>query len=87
MPQRATESITVSALPETIYRVVTDFEHYADWVTDLKRIDVLTRDDRSVACQVALQCQECFVDGQRRQLPEKSVRKGTAIAFDVMGGE
>jgi ribosome-associated toxin RatA of RatAB toxin-antitoxin module len=27
-----------------VYRVVTDFEHYTDWVSDLKRIEVLERD-------------------------------------------
>lgn len=52
MPQRATESITVAASPESIYRVVTDFEHYADWVSDLKRIDVLTRDDQGRGLEV-----------------------------------
>lgn len=44
MTQRATESIVVNASPETVYRVVTDFENYASWVSDLKRIDVLERD-------------------------------------------
>ncbi|HUY16073.1 MAG TPA: SRPBCC family protein [Acidimicrobiales bacterium] len=44
MTQRATESITVSAPPSVVYRVVTDFEHYTDWVSDLKRIEVLERD-------------------------------------------
>ncbi|HEY5111003.1 MAG TPA: SRPBCC family protein [Acidimicrobiales bacterium] len=44
MTQRATESITVNASPDVVYRVVTDFEHYADWVSDLKRIEVLDRD-------------------------------------------
>jgi ribosome-associated toxin RatA of RatAB toxin-antitoxin module len=52
VPQRATESITVSALPETIYRVVTDFEHYDEWVTDLKRVEVLTRDDQGRGLEV-----------------------------------
>jgi ribosome-associated toxin RatA of RatAB toxin-antitoxin module len=52
VPQRATESITVAASPESIYRVVTDFEHYADWVSDLKRIDVLTRDDQGRGLEV-----------------------------------
>lgn len=52
MPQRATESITVNASPETIYAVVADFEHYADWVSDLKRIEVLTRDDQGRAAEV-----------------------------------
>jgi ribosome-associated toxin RatA of RatAB toxin-antitoxin module len=49
---RATESITVNAAPETIYGVVTDFEHYADWVSDLKRIEVVTRDDQGRALEV-----------------------------------
>ena len=52
MTQRATESITVNASPETVYAVVTDFEHYADWVSDLKRIEVLTRDDQGRALEV-----------------------------------
>jgi len=42
--QRATESTLVHASPETVYRVVTDFERYLDWVSDLKRIEVLERD-------------------------------------------
>jgi ribosome-associated toxin RatA of RatAB toxin-antitoxin module len=50
--QRATESITVNASPETIYAVVADFEHYADWVSDLKRIEVVTRDDQGRALEV-----------------------------------
>src|ERR1017187_2737583 len=36
--------MAVSVPPEVVYRVVTDFEHYVDWVSDLKRIDVLERD-------------------------------------------
>ena len=44
MAQRATETTIVSAPPEVVYRVVTDFEHYVDWVSDLKKIDVLERD-------------------------------------------
>ena len=52
MTQRATESITVHASPETVYAVVTDFEHYADWVSDLKRIEVVTRDDQGRGLEV-----------------------------------
>ncbi len=52
MTPRATESITVHASPETIYEVVTDFEHYADWVSDLKRIEVVSRDDQGRALEV-----------------------------------
>ncbi len=44
MTQRATESTLVHAPPEIVYRVVTEFERYMDWVGDLKRIEVLERD-------------------------------------------
>lgn len=44
MTQRATESTLVNAPPEVVYRVVTDFERYVDWVSDLKKIEVLERD-------------------------------------------
>ncbi len=52
MAQRATESIVVGAAPLVVYGVVTDFEHYSDWVSDLKRIDVLQRDDEGRALEV-----------------------------------
>ncbi|MEO9180094.1 MAG: SRPBCC family protein [Acidimicrobiales bacterium] len=44
MAQRATESIMVHATPQVVYDVVTDFENYDRWVSDLKRIDILVRD-------------------------------------------
>lgn len=44
MAQHATVSIMVNAAPETVYRVVTDFANYVNWVSDLKRIEVLERD-------------------------------------------
>lgn len=44
MSQRATESIVVNAPPDVVYRVVTDFADYMNWVGDLKRIEVLERD-------------------------------------------
>lgn len=44
MTQRATESIAVNARPDVVYGVVADFEHYVDWVSDLKKIEVLERD-------------------------------------------
>ena len=52
MTQRATESITVHASPESVYAVVTDFERYAEWVSDLKRIEVVTRDDQGRGLEV-----------------------------------
>lgn len=44
MAQRATVSIVVNAAPEVVYGVVTDFANYANWVSDLKKIEVLERD-------------------------------------------
>lgn len=42
----------VDASPDAVYNVVTDFEHYDGWVTDLKRIEVLTRDDQGRPLEV-----------------------------------
>jgi ribosome-associated toxin RatA of RatAB toxin-antitoxin module len=50
--QRATETITVDASPQRVYDVVTDFEHYDAWVSDLKRIDVHSRDADGRALEV-----------------------------------
>ncbi len=52
MAQRATESMVVNASPEEVYRVVVDFEHYHEWVSDLKRVDVLERDADGRALEV-----------------------------------
>jgi ribosome-associated toxin RatA of RatAB toxin-antitoxin module len=42
----------VHTSPEVVYRVVTDFEHYAEWVSDLKRVDVFERDTLGRALEV-----------------------------------
>lgn len=52
MTQRATVSIMVNATPETVYRVVTDFANYVNWVSDVKRIDVLERDNEGRPLEV-----------------------------------
>ena len=52
MAQRATESIMVNASPEVVYGVVSDFANYANWVSDLKRIEVLERDADGRALEV-----------------------------------
>ena len=44
MPQRATESILVNVAPRVVYGVATDFAAYVEWVSDVKRIEVLERD-------------------------------------------
>jgi ribosome-associated toxin RatA of RatAB toxin-antitoxin module len=50
--QRATETITVDASPQRVYDVVTDFEHYDAWVSDLKKIEILSRDADGRALEV-----------------------------------
>ncbi len=52
MAQRATESIVVNAPPLAVFQVVTDFEKYHDWVGDLKKIEVLERDDQGRPLEV-----------------------------------
>lgn len=44
MTQRARESIEVNAPPHVVYHVVTDFSNYQQWVSELKRIEILERD-------------------------------------------
>jgi len=50
--QRATLSIVVNASPDTVYSVVTDFEAYSQWVSELKKIEVLERDADGRALEV-----------------------------------
>ncbi|MDE3008531.1 MAG: SRPBCC family protein [Acidobacteriota bacterium] len=52
MAQRATESMVVNASPDEVYRVVVDFERYPEWVSELKRIEVLERDVDGRALEV-----------------------------------
>jgi ribosome-associated toxin RatA of RatAB toxin-antitoxin module len=42
----------VSAAPESVYSVVTDFAKYIQWVSDLKRIEVLQSDADGRALEV-----------------------------------
>jgi carbon monoxide dehydrogenase subunit G len=50
--QRATESIAVDAPPEVVFRVVTDFERYTEWLSDVKRIEILERDATGRALEI-----------------------------------
>ena len=52
MAERATESILVKAPPGVVYSVVTDFEHYVDWASDVKRSAVLERDSEGRPLEV-----------------------------------
>jgi hypothetical protein len=83
----------VHAAPEVVYRVVTDFEHYLDWVSDLKKIDVLERDadgralryDYSLAPDVLTWHQShgdltSTLNGQYRFAPAPD---GTLLTYDL----
>ena len=86
MTQRATESITVNASPETIYAVVTDFAHYADWVSDLKRIDVVTRDDQGRALEVEFRA-AAFGRSTTYTLPTTTPRRRGSCRWHQIQGD
>jgi ribosome-associated toxin RatA of RatAB toxin-antitoxin module len=44
MADQATQQITVEATPERCFEVVTDFERYPEWATDVKEATVVERD-------------------------------------------
>jgi ribosome-associated toxin RatA of RatAB toxin-antitoxin module len=44
--EHTTERMLVDATPERCFAVVADIESYPDWVGDLKRVDVLERDEQ-----------------------------------------
>ncbi len=46
MAEHTTERMLVDATPERCFAVVADIESYPDWVGDLKRVDVLERDEQ-----------------------------------------
>ncbi len=47
MPDVSTASVQVGASIDRCYEVVADFEHYPDWVSDLKEVIVRSVDDQS----------------------------------------
>jgi uncharacterized membrane protein len=44
MADEARESIHIQASPEQCYAVAIDFDHYPEWATDVKYVEVLERD-------------------------------------------
>ncbi len=53
MAQHATETILVGAPAHVVYDVVTDFENYGQWVSELKSVEVRERDADGRALEVA----------------------------------
>lgn len=52
MVQRARRSVVVDAPVDLVYRVVTDFEHYHEWASEVKRAEVVERDGSGRALEV-----------------------------------
>jgi ribosome-associated toxin RatA of RatAB toxin-antitoxin module len=48
----ASETIVVKATPSECYAVVTDFESYPLWASDIKAVEVVRRDDSSRPVEV-----------------------------------
>lgn len=45
MPEQAIRTLTVDAPPQVCFDVVTQVERYAEWIPEVKQVDVLTRGD------------------------------------------
>lgn len=55
MIEQATERVTISATPEACFAVVVDFEHYPTWAVDVKRAEVIERDEQGRGVQVSFE--------------------------------
>jgi len=52
MADQATQRATIAVTPERLFETVTDFEHYPEWVPDLKSVEVVSRDSEGRALEV-----------------------------------
>ncbi|MFT4043623.1 MAG: SRPBCC family protein [Gordonia sp. (in: high G+C Gram-positive bacteria)] len=52
MADHTERSIVINADPEQIMSVIADFEHYPDWVSAARAVDVIERDPAGRALQV-----------------------------------
>ena len=53
MVDQATERMIMRATPTRCFEVVTDFERYPEWASDIKTVQVTQRDDEGRAVEVA----------------------------------
>ena len=53
MADEATQQMMVGASPQRTWEVLTDFDDYPTWATDLKSAEVVTRDDEGRLLEVA----------------------------------
>lgn len=52
MEEQVTERMVIRASPDHCYRVLTDFEHYPEWASDIKAVSVDQRDGEGRPVQV-----------------------------------
>ena len=46
MSQHTAETIVIHASPETVFDTIVDFGRYTEWASDVKRVDILERDEQ-----------------------------------------
>jgi ribosome-associated toxin RatA of RatAB toxin-antitoxin module len=52
MAEQATQRLPIAAPPRQLFDVITDFDHYTDWIRDLKAVEVVSRDDEGRPTEV-----------------------------------
>ena len=52
MADQASQRLSIAASPPQLFDVITDFDHYTDWIRDLKAVEVLSRDEQGRAIEV-----------------------------------
>lgn len=53
MGDQASDSVVINASPDAIMAVILDLEAYPEWSDDIKKVEVLSRDDRQRPLEVA----------------------------------
>jgi len=49
---QASQRLSIAASPQQLFDVITDFDHYTDWIRDLKAVEVLSRDEHGRVIEV-----------------------------------
>lgn len=52
MTEEATERATINAPADHCFAIALDFEHYPEWASDIKSVEVLSRDDQGRGLKV-----------------------------------
>lgn len=52
MADQASQQAIIAASPRQLFDVLIDFDHYTDWIRDLKTVEVVERDDDGRAVEV-----------------------------------